>query len=118
MRANPSFLALPKSFWAYVRTVSQELGYTEKGQIKIHSLKDVQAALNRLGLDADGLNQSYPGSATLGAQLVKYFEYRASVLNGYVQERLMDVEGAKKLFEHLKKELNPKCPLPMNKQKG
>jgi hypothetical protein len=118
MRANPSFLALPKSFWAYVRTVSQELGYTQKGQIKIHSLLDIQAALKKLGLNPAGLDEPYPDSSTLGAQLVKYFEYRASVLNGYAQERLMDVAEAKELFEHLKVELRPTCPLPLNKQKG
>lgn len=29
MRANPDFLNLPLNFWAYVKLISQKLGYTE-----------------------------------------------------------------------------------------
>jgi hypothetical protein len=34
MRADSRFLKQPKSFWAHVRSVSQRLGYTEKGKKK------------------------------------------------------------------------------------
>ena len=56
----------------------------------------------------------------LGKLLNSYFEYRAQVLNEYVEPRLMDSDRAKAEYEKLKKELCPSrnCPLPMNKQKG
>ena len=40
MKPNPRFLNLPKDFWANVRLVSQEVGYTVRGQkeIKVPSL--------------------------------------------------------------------------------
>ena len=47
-----------------------------------------------------------------------YFEYRAQVLNDYVEPRLMDADRARIVFEELRKRLSPSCPIPMNKQKG
>jgi hypothetical protein len=50
--------------------------------------------------------------------LEHYFEYRATILNTFVKPRLMNGDQAKALFEDLCGRLNPRCPLPMNKQKG
>ncbi len=38
MKPDKRFLRQPKSFWANVRSLSQKLGYTEGGQIKIPTL--------------------------------------------------------------------------------
>jgi hypothetical protein len=54
----------------------------------------------------------------LGRLLLNYFEYRAQVLNSTVEPMLMDAEEARKLFSAYNKKLRPRCPLPMNKQKG
>ncbi|MGH8865669.1 MAG: DUF7690 domain-containing protein [Burkholderiales bacterium] len=32
MNPDPRFLAQSKEFWANVRTISQEVGYTQRGQ--------------------------------------------------------------------------------------
>lgn len=53
-----------------------------------------------------------------GDMLFAYFRHRADVLNTYVEPRLMTLEQAKELFVQLRNQLNPNCPLPMNKQKG
>lgn len=45
-------------------------------------------------------------------------KYRGEILTNEVEPNLMDKEEAKKIFYRLKKQLNPTCPLPMNKQKG
>ncbi len=43
MIANPRFQNQPKHFWAYVRTLSQHLGYTvrNKGIVKVPTLSEM-----------------------------------------------------------------------------
>jgi len=53
-----------------------------------------------------------------GEALLQYYQYRADVLNSYVEPRLMDVDRARGVFEQLHKKLSPQCPIPMNKQRG
>jgi hypothetical protein len=118
VRADKRFLAQPRHFWANVRTISQELGYADnKTGVRVHRLADMVRAMKSLGLTADHLVQD--GKPTeLAANLEAYFEYRANVLNTYVQQRLMNAEQAKALFDSVRKEYCPTCPLPTNKQKG
>ena len=74
-------------------------------------------ALADLGLDTRAIVDS--GAVTiLGQDLESYFAYRAEVLNNSVQHLLMDASEAKVVFERLREQLHPKCPLPMNKQTG
>lgn len=117
MRANSRFLAQPRQFWANVRSISQELGYTQSGAVRLHSLEDMCGAMTALGLTTDHLMVA-DAPTELGRDLEEYFEYRARVLNEFVEQRLMNAATAKSAFEALRGELNPKCALPMNKQKG
>lgn len=119
MLPDNRFVGLPKSFWAHVRTISQELGYTgrKSGQVCVHTPLEMGQALSRLKLDGTKINGP-EGPTALGVQLHEYFEYRARILNTYVEPRLMDAEAAGRCFQDLRSRLNPKCPLPMNKQKG
>jgi hypothetical protein len=119
MIANPEFQKQPKMFWAYVRTLSQHLGYTErgKGQIKLPTIDEMRKGLSELGLDPSKLGSA--GTPTqLGAELRKYFEYRASILNGFVETQLMNASQAVALFDELRSTCKYECPVPMNKQKG
>ncbi|SRR6266571_1716083 len=119
MRADRRFVGQSKAFWANVRTISQEMGYTgrKSGQVRVYSVAEMAAAMTGVGLGVGHLTGP-AGTTELGQKLQVYFEYRAEVLNTYVEPRLMDVEAAKALFEELKNRLNPKCPMPLNKQKG
>ena len=54
----------------------------------------------------------------LAVSLQGYFQHRAEILNDYVEPRLMDATRARNTFENLRSQLAPRCPLPMNKQKG
>ncbi len=119
MRADPRFRGQSKPFWANVRTISQELGYTKRRskQVRVYSIAEMASAMTALGLGVKHLTGK-AGTTDLGRKLEAYFQYRADVLNTYVQPRLMDVDEARALFESLKAKLNPKCPLPLNKQKG
>jgi hypothetical protein len=74
-------------------------------------------ALMGLGLNAEAVAKG--GEPTeLGTTLEKYFEYRADLLNYFVEPRLMDAPAARDLFSLHMNRLKPTSPLPMNKQKG
>lgn len=119
MRADNRFTQQPNTFWANVRTISQEAGYTVRGEgsVKVHTLDDMVAAMRSAGVGTDHIVVN--GEPTpLANKLAAYFEHRARVLNEYVEPRLMDVDRAKGVFEELKERLRPTCPIPSNKQKG
>lgn len=107
-------------FWAYVRTISQQLGYTLRGkrEIKIPTLLEIVAALTALGLDPSKAvtQSSYP--TELGRALLDYFAYRARILNEDVQLQLMNSESARSLYEELLSHVRYPSPAPMNKQSG
>lgn len=120
MKPDSRFQRQPKHFWANVRTISQHVGYTQrsKGQIKVPSLAEMEAAFLDLGLHSKHILNSRGELTEIGAALSKYFSYRAEILNTFVEPRLMDMGQAKILFDQLRAKLKPKCPIPMNKQKN
>jgi hypothetical protein len=120
MKANNKFMNLPKSFWAAIRTIGQACGYTERGtgQIKIPKIEEIEKAFESLSLDKTKLRNNSGNLSEYASQIISYCAYRANVLNTFVEPHLMDVKRAKAEFERLKRKLKPKCPLPMNKQKG
>jgi len=119
MRPDKRFLKQPKSFWANVRTLSQHLGYVVKKtqKIKILTIEDMRTALADLNLNPNAVGTIQKPSE-LGKTLSDYFEFRADIIHKEVEPNLMEAAEAKKMFDGLKKKLKPKCPLPMNKQKG
>ena len=120
MKPNNAFMNLPKTFWASVRLISQEVGYTQRttGQIKIPTNVEIGAKLENLDINFNRLQEQETNSRNFGDLLHGYFSYRADILNTYVEPRLMNVTKARKVFKELFKELQPSCPIPMNKQKG
>jgi hypothetical protein len=120
MKPNEQFLKLPKKFWANVRLISQEVGYTQRGtkQIKVPSDQEIRLKLQKIGINYDNVLAEKTGIEKIGELLQSYFEYRAFILNGFVESKLMNAQKAKQTFESLCNEFNPTCPIPMNKQKG
>ena len=120
MKPNDTFLKLPKTFWASVRLISQEVGYTERGTglIKVPSTDQIRIRLERCGVDFDKLQDQRFGSNTFGELLNDYFAYRAETLYSFVKPHLMDVQRARKTFEIYFKKLKPSRRVPMNKQTG
>jgi hypothetical protein len=120
MKPNNAFLNLPKSFWASVRLISQEVGYTQRltNQIKIPSNHEINTKLGNLAIDFHRLQERNTNSGIFDGLLQDYFSCRADILNTYVEPRLMNATKAGKVFKDLFKELQPLCPIPMNKQKG
>lgn len=115
MKPDPRFLAQPLEFWAHVKSISQQLGYTDKAtkQIKVHSIPSMVVALQKLGLQTQHLVDT-----NLGAELEAYFLHRAIALNEQVQHDLMNKAQAEAVFTELRERLKPTRALTMNKQKG
>ena len=120
MTPDPRFIKLPKPFWAFVRLIGQECGYTErgKGEILVPSRERVESRLEKIDIDPESLTRALLRGVSIWDKLVEYFEHRADILHRHVEPSLMDAEAAKREYESLKKKLKPKCPLPMNKQRG
>jgi hypothetical protein len=120
VKPEKKFLKQPKHFWANVRSVSQCLGYTERGtgRIKVPALSDIAGALTELGLKTAHVIDTKNNPTELGSNLHAYFQHRADVLYEVARPHLMDVEKAKAVFDDLRKNLSPKWPVPMNKQSG
>ncbi len=120
MTPNSLFVKQPKQFWAYVRSISQSVGYTRRrqGQIKVPSLEEMKAALEELSLDSLWVIDKKGRATKLGETLSTYFRYRADALNSFVEPRLMNAEKARDLFSTLQKKVPSSLVIPMNKQKG
>jgi hypothetical protein len=120
VKPNPKFLRQPHDFWANVRTIAQQVGYTVRraGQIKVPSVAEISAAYQKLSLKTDHLFDDDGKLTPSGKTLIDYLQYRADILNDVVRPNLMDVKQAKSLYKEIRAKGCPKCPLPMNKQKG
>lgn len=114
MRAFHQFVNMPSDFWAFVKFVSEMLGYTIRGEGIVRSY--TEAEIRRLCQEMD----TYISNDYIDKALC-YFDMRAELLNNFVREMLMDAETAKTEFGRflrLYKQHDFKCQLPMNKQKG
>lgn len=121
MLPSNNFKNLPSSFWAHVRLISQLVGYTQQGKtglVKAPSLHEIVSSFKANGLSASHLTFGNNQPSQVAQDLIAYFAYRADVLNNVVQHQLMNEAQAAECFDALYKRLNPKCPIPLNKQKG
>jgi hypothetical protein len=118
MTPDKRFVGLPKQFWALVRLIGQECGYTSRGQIAIPKQEDVADALANLGLSAVVLSIPLQNNRKVWTVILDYLAFRRDLLHQHVKPNLMDASQAKREFTRLKRDLKPSCPLPLNKQKG
>jgi hypothetical protein len=120
MIADKRFLSQTRDFWAHIRSISEGVGYTVRGQgtVKVPTVDDIVKVLGELSLRTDHVAAN--GKPTKYGQLiVDYFAHRAAILNDYVRPRLMDAARAKKVFDQLCADHSPNaCDIPMNKQSG
>lgn len=120
MKPDSRFVGLDKAFWAHVRSISEEIGYTDRGTkaIKVPSLQELAEALSRLALCSAHLAMADGTPTEFGQRLQAYFQYRAETLNRQVHPLLMNAKIAEALFKKVRKDLRSTTPIPMNKQKG
>ncbi len=118
MLPDSRFRSQPPVFWAYVRTLSQFIGYTDKGGIRALSVEELERGLRELGLAVSRCVTRSGDPTPLGTELLQYFTHRAHVLEESARPALMTADAAEALFFELKSSATPNTPLPMNKQKG
>lgn len=120
MKPDQRFIGLDKAFWAHVRSISEEIGYTDRKTkaIKVPSPEELGQALTTLGLSNAHLAETDGAPTEFGRRLQTYFRYRAETLNLKVRPLLMDAKGAEALFKKVRRDLRSTTPIPMNKQKG
>jgi hypothetical protein len=118
MKPNPDFLNEDKSFWAIVRSISEELGYTERGrdEIRVPTLDELVSGFDALGLDTTVVKQD-DVATPLGDKLLRYFAHRAASIAA-VKDQLNDAADAEQMFNEVKEQCPHVCNTPMNKQKG
>lgn len=121
MRADPRFGNCSKDFWAHVRSISEAQGYTNRSTKGIRTLDatGIVQAFNKLQLSWQHLVHMNGTLTHEGELLVAYFNYRADVLNQFVQYQLMNAEQARDEYLRLRQEYGSPTIAPvMNKQKG
>ena len=119
MHPDPQFLNQSSRFWAYVRAISEKFGYSKRGtsEVSAPNEEEVIQVLENLNLGAVDIKFETDVESK-GSLLVEYFHYRADTLNHKVNSLLMDADEAEELFQLTRIQLQPKCPLPMNRQSG
>lgn len=100
-------------FWAFIKYISEKLGYSERGNdsVKFYSLDEIKNSCNENSIFYD---------ETLVQNAFEYINDRAELLNS-IKDLFMKAEEAEKEFEKLKKVYDANsfsCLLPMNKQKN
>ncbi len=124
MKPVPAFTNLDRSFWAHVKLVSEKLGYStrkKKGRapdLRTYSIQEIKECLAGEGLRTDHIADALGKATAEGQKLVDYLTLRRELLIQVAEPNLMNREQAKVEFERLRAAQNPKCALPMNKQKG
>lgn len=114
MLAFERFQGMDASFWAFVKYISENLGYTEHGEglVKKYPISTIKALCMERGINAS------EDTIVCAAQ---YSKMRADLLNRFAESMLMDAETASEEFinwEILHSVGNYYCKLPLNKQKG
>ena len=120
MLPDGRFISLPDHFWASVRAISESTGYSDRNEnrVKAPTRAEILKAIQVRDLDINYFLDDRGCFTEFGLTLRDYLKYRADALNDYVKKYLMNAEQAGQLFRRLKKEMNPQCPIPMNKQRG
>ncbi len=117
MKADPRFTNLDLKFWANIRTIGQEIGYSRKKKVLHYDHNDLMRAMERVGLGSAHLTHENEPT-DLANLLLGYLNFRSMILNTYVEPRLMNEENVERVYYDLFRQLQPLAPQPMNKQRG
>lgn len=114
MKPFNEFRNMDASFWALIRFVSENMGYTDKKHniVKNYSEKEIRILCQKNNINIS--NNDLTNALT-------YTRMRADLLNLFAESMLMDAPAANeeyKKWEQLHRIGNYFCKLPLNKQKG
>lgn len=112
------FQNMKPEFWATVKFVSQEIGYSHRkakgvqSRPRAYSPEEVLNALKARGLEPRRADK-------LAERVAWYSTERADLLANHIRPNLMEREEARSVFEQMRDQFDPPAYLlPMNKQKG
>lgn len=119
MKADKRFEHQSNEFWANIRTISQEIGYTDRktSNILIPEIKAIIAKYKELDLNYVHICNNNGKLTNFGELIIEYFAYRANELNK-VAHLLMTKDEAAHEFHKIKERLHKNVLIPLNKQKG
>ncbi len=114
MQAFVEFQNMSADFWAFIKFISEMLGYTQRkqGTVRSYSLDEIQQLCR---------DQNVSVSPYYLRKAIEYCEQRANLLNSCVQSFLMDAKTAKNEYHKLLpiyEKYNYRCKIPLNKQSG
>lgn len=124
MQPSEQYKNLDLEFWANIKLLNQRLGYAERKSKDNSNPGFVIPTKDQIieVFESEKLNVSKlveDNSLTeFGELIIEYMRFRGDLLVSHVMPNLMNKDQARDLFNQKKIELNPTCPLPMNKQKG
>jgi len=124
MQPSEYFKRHDLEFWANIKLLNQRLGYTERRSKDNPMPGFVIPTKDQIieTFSSERLNVSrlvYNDTLTdLGKSILDYMRFRGELLINHVEPNLMNKDQARELFYRKKAELNPTCPLPLNKQSG
>lgn len=125
MKPNERFNNLSLEFWANIKLLNQRLGYSSRrsknnliGGFVIPTKEQIINTFKSEGLNWSKLIDDKNEFTAFGQLIIDYMTFRGSILTDFVQHQLMSQSEAKELFNSTMKRLNPKIPLPFNKQKN
>lgn len=120
MKPDLRFLNKPIRFWANVKLVSEQVGYSvrvKKGQaqtLRKYHLDDIAGVYRSEGLDPHFTARE----KAFFDEVLSYLNYRAGVIQDSVRPLLMDRAEAAAAYGELVRSTGSQRPPSMNKQKG
>lgn len=114
MQAFEQFRGMDASFWGFVKYVSENLGYTERGEgvVKKYPVRKIKTLCEEQGIN---VSEEYI------VRCAQYSMLRADLLNQFAEKMFMNAETACEEFQYWKMIHSADhyyCKLPFNKQKG
>lgn len=120
MKPNPRYHRKPGRFWAHVKYLSEQIGYSERKKrgappaLKRYTVSDAERLLreachedSRIDVDTD-----------LVPEVIQYMNFRTETITNSVEPVLMTRDEARESYHALREEHKPTLPAAMNKQKG
>ena len=85
MKAFKEFRREDKSFWFFIRFISEKLGYSRKGIVLTYTVEQIEKLCEKENIEVspDRINKA-----------VLYCNMRADLLNNTIEKNLMDVDEA------------------------
>lgn len=111
MKAFPEFASESRSFWAFIKFVSEKLGYTNRKTKLVSSFSPEEIA--QLCYD-----ENIIVTDEIIFKAAQYIHMRAYAINNYIRNNLMNAEQAEELFKKIYNSRSYDSKLIMNKQTG